>query len=359
MRLPAYDELIPEQLNVYDAPLDKPLFVAGPPGSGKTVLAVWRARVIAEAGQTTALVTFNRMLRRLANLLLPDNVQTYTMHTFSTRDYARRVGYRTLSSYSLPWKEMLDTLDGRPNSGPGCSHLVIDEGQDLEEGFFKYAQRYAAGVLTVFADEDQSLGIRRTTLSQIKRAAKLPDPLLLTVNHRNTAEIAAVAEHFHSGLLPAATVKRGRGGRRPRLIRSQDHSTTVRFISNFFRNFNGTVGVIVTFKATAQTIYAALKAELAGRRVDMYVSRQDNEDTIELLTPGITILTKESVKGQEFDTVFVLELLENIPCSDAHSKRIMYMLCSRARDNLFLVYGPEALTTEAEASLPGAHLLER
>ena len=40
MRLPTYDELSndEEQLDVLEAPLDQPLFVVGPPGSGKTSL---------------------------------------------------------------------------------------------------------------------------------------------------------------------------------------------------------------------------------------------------------------------------------------------------------------------------------
>ena len=37
----------------------------------------------------------------------------------------------------------------------------------------------------------------------------------------------------------------------------------------------------------------------------------------------------------------------------------MYMMCSRARDNLYLVYGPEPLSTKAEAALPWADVLER
>ena len=39
MRLPTWDELssVKEQLDVLDFPLDRSLFVVGPPGSGKTV----------------------------------------------------------------------------------------------------------------------------------------------------------------------------------------------------------------------------------------------------------------------------------------------------------------------------------
>ena len=67
MRLPTYDEISrdDEQLNVYETPFDESLFVVGPPGSGKTVLAVHRAQMLANAGNTVVLITYSRMLRRL------------------------------------------------------------------------------------------------------------------------------------------------------------------------------------------------------------------------------------------------------------------------------------------------------
>ena len=92
MRLPTWEELVSveEQLEVLEHPLDQSLFVVGPPGSGKTVLAVYRAQMVAEAEaaqteaeQPVAIVTFSRMLRRLL-ALLDEQRSTYakTMHSF-------------------------------------------------------------------------------------------------------------------------------------------------------------------------------------------------------------------------------------------------------------------------------------
>ena len=71
------------------------------------------------------------------------------------------------------------------------------------------------------------------------------------------------------------------------------------------------------------------------------------------------MLNKDSVKGQEFDTVFILELERFIPCTNDPEFRAMYMMCSRARDNLFLVYGPAPLSAKASAALPEENVLER
>ena len=76
-----------------------------------------------------------------------------------------------------------------------------------------------------------------------------------------------------------------------------------------------------------------------------------------MLEPGVTILNKESVKGQEFDAVFILELEAFIPCTNDAEHRAMYMMCTRARDHLFLVHGH--LSARAEAALPDENVLER
>ena len=213
--------------------------------------------------------------------------------------------------------------------------------------------------MTVFADEDQALGSRRTTLEQIKRAAGLSDPVILTRNHRSTPEIARLAEHFHGGRLPAAAVLRPSSGQLPRLVRSRDLESTAVLVSNWCKTRGGNVGVIVNRNPTGSDLHARLSGILPGSRIDIYESWRENEDRIELLAPGVTILNKESAKGQEFDTVFVLELDDFIPCTTETERRAMYMMCTRARDNLFLVYGPANLSSAVAAALPGPDILER
>ena len=62
VRLPTWSEIAsePDQLNVLEYPLDRSLFVVGPPGSGKTVLALHRAQMLADRQRRVTLVTYNR-----------------------------------------------------------------------------------------------------------------------------------------------------------------------------------------------------------------------------------------------------------------------------------------------------------
>ena len=96
-RLPTWEELASqeEQLEVLEHPLDRPLFVVGPPGSGKTVLAMQRAQMTAEgqkpgAQSRVSIITYNRMLRRLLDLMDEGaSVDARTMHK-SVSDYYQK-----------------------------------------------------------------------------------------------------------------------------------------------------------------------------------------------------------------------------------------------------------------------------
>lgn len=368
MRLPTWRELQaqPEQRNVLEHPLDRSLFVVGPPGSGKTVLALQRARLAAQAGRSSAVavVTFNRMLRRLLSLIDDGgDLPVFTMHRFVWHDYSRRTRCEPpndhCGQYSYDWTAMLDKLRKHDRAAPNKQHLVVDEGQDLPEGFFTYASRHVSEAMTAFADEDQAHSPQGTTIEQIKNAGNLPDPVILTQNHRNTPEIARLAEHFHGGRLPAARVLRASSGDLPRLVRPRSPEAIAAMISNWFGNRRGSIGVIVDTIQFGRDLHAGLSQELQGDRVDVYESSRNNEDSINVLKPGVTILNKKSVKGQEFDTVFILELDCFIPFADNAERRAMYMMCTRARDNLFLIHGPATLSREAVAALPGPDVLER
>ena len=367
MRLPTWDEIVNvgEQRDVMEHPLDRSLFVVGPPGSGKTILAVHRAQMVAaftegEAQRPVSIVTFNRMLRRLLDIIREREISVSTMHSFVWNDYRNRTNqwpaHLPHDSYVPDWESIFSSLD-EAEEVLELKHLVIDEGQDLPEEFFRYSSRYVASTLSVFADEDQALSGRRTTLEEIKAAAGLDDPVILTKNHRNTPEIARLAEHFHSGRLPAAAVVRPSLEELPRLVRSRDLESTVGLVANWFRNRGGSIGIIVKGNDTGRLVRDMLVERLPERRVDFYDNKEKNENTIDILEPGVTILNKESVKGQEFDSVFILELEEFIPVANDAERRSMYMMCTRARDSLFLVHS--RLSAQAEASLPNESVLER
>lgn len=142
MRLPTYDEIKHDerQLAVYEAPFDESLFVAGPPGSGKTVLVIRRAQMLlAKPDHSVMIITYNRMLRRLIAQLTAgeQRVQAQTMHSFVYGHYREKANVTKvpeIKQYKLDWYVMFETLQ-RHGIHPHLTHVITDEGQDLPTEF--------------------------------------------------------------------------------------------------------------------------------------------------------------------------------------------------------------------------------
>ena len=360
MRLPTYAEIArdEEQLAVLETPFDQSLFVAGPPGSGKTVLAVRRAQMLAEAGHSVVLVTYNRMLRRLIVQVIGEDekVQAKTMHSFVYKYYQNQTNIE-LKGYDYNWNEMFKTLK-HFDVQPGLAHVIVDEGQDLPKDFFRYLRDFVATTIIVFADEEQALSGNHSTLRDIKEAAGLDDPVLLKYNHRNRPEIARVAEHFHAGNVPIPVVTREPLGEIPE-VRLYPQEGVASLIANWYRNRGGRIGVAVVKNNIGAILCSQLREKLPGNDVYLYTSTMRNENEIDLLGKGIIILNVESIKGQEFDTVFIMEFDQLLLEASEVNQRKMYMLCSRARDHLFLMHDGDHVPPELLQQLPDDGILKR
>lgn len=362
LRLPTYDDLSrnAKQLEVYETPARESVFVVGPPGSGKTVLAIHRSMLLVEAGCPVVFITFNRMLRRLTEELAKRPIQAMTMHKFVSRHYQKhkRENAPRVRQYIYDWSKMRDELK-KSGIKPEAMHLVVDEGQDLPNQFYQYMVKHVASNFSIFADEDQTITKLRSSLRQIKAMTGLEEPIILNGNHRNTPHIASVAQHFFVGNTPVPIVHRSASGELPRFVPYVCLENAADRIANWNNSRGGRIGVVVARNDTGSELQRLLQQRLKRERVDMYSFDMKNEDSIDILAPGITVLNEKSVKGQEFDTVFVMEIDQFLMRTEDVAKRTMYMLCSRARDNLFLMSQVSQLSPALMSRLPGKDILLR
>lgn len=367
MKLPSFTELTEEQKGVFLQDPLKSILVVGPPGTGKTSCALWKAQMLAvNYGLNVVVVTRNRLLAALAIQISKDHdgapVKSLTMHKCVSNDY-----YRNKFSYPVPqaeyyhkWNEIMAMYEAE-DVQPSVDHLIVDEGQNLPIEFFVWAKRFLAKEMSVFADEDQTTDVAGCRIGELARVG-YTKAIPLTINHRNTEEIADLVATFHvRGKVPPAPARRGRSGDAPRLMQVATWQELAQRVAVRYQNVGAAVGVILYEQSHITCFHILLNALLPNDRIDYYTSQAapGAEQAIKMRDRGVTIISGQSAIGLEFETVFLQDLNRSLPMRQDVDYRRMYMLCSRARDTLILVNGPVTLSAAQLAALPPPPLLER
>ncbi|QNB45484.1 AAA family ATPase [Thermanaerosceptrum fracticalcis] len=188
--------LTEEQERILDeTELDKRKIFFGGAGSGKTFLAMEKARRLAKKGRKVLLTCYNKNLANLMFNSLSSTVTTKNFHTFLD-DYLRENGHELpvpqtpeeLRHYfdetlpSLAFDHFIDLSEERK-----FDSIIVDEGQDFKEHWITCLETMVKknGEFYIFADPNQSIFNQ-----EIERIKSIPiSKHRLTRNLRNTEEI--------------------------------------------------------------------------------------------------------------------------------------------------------------------------
>lgn len=257
-----------------------------------------------------------------------------------------------LQRWQYNWLAMRDLfLELEPSKMYDWGHLIIDEAQDFEPGFYQFLKMISTqlenGDLTILADENQRLEENRhSSLDDIRGALKIknkPDrEFRLTQNFRNTVQIAKVAEHFYVGLETGIPKLPIRQGSKPRLYNFKHTEGQINLICSYLRNRGGLeVGIIVDNEDDRVLFVENISRRLTNYTVQSYSSRdyRSSEDLVFDKQGIVTVLNRKSCKGLEFDVVFIPQL-QNFSVEDSDItvfKMNLYVMCSRARNELIFL----------------------
>ncbi|MFI5981576.1 hypothetical protein ACIBEA_11935 [Streptomyces sp. NPDC051555] len=361
MRIPSLLELGTEQQNVVELPFDGRHVITGPPGGGKTVAAVYRAWALATAGRDVVLITrFNLLHQHLSQLApsLTGAVVVTTCRGWIGGFWRARFGtdppVAEEDDRSHDWVGMQRQCILR--NVRTTTHLVIDEGQNLPLGFYRLCRVLGVDV-TVFADEYERIGDEQSTLSEIRRTLDSPDaPLVLPENRRNSREIAMLAAEFRVDArteIPLPT----RIGRTPVVLRIPSLAHLVTGMSQYFNaHRDRTIGIICRSTFLVRDIQSRLTGVGLAAQTQAYVHDDRHRRAIDFSTRPIRIVTTASMKGLEFDSVFVPDLDSYTDDPTGLDARLrLLVLCTRAREDLHLAHRspqePAILSTVPESLL--------
>lgn len=350
--LPGYELLSKKQDEAIRFPGNRSMLVTGPPGSGKTVIALYRASELLRNQKKVDIIVYGNVLFSYLNKSLEEldiklDVNTTTFHRWIRRHIRNRLRCQipTLGNpFAYDWRKLTELYaeNGIPQE---FDNLIVDEGQDLPINFYLFATRMANSI-TVFADENQA--IFESTNSSIRRIRNSlrrfsPKEICLEKNHRNTKAIARIASLFMvKGIETGKTEEPQREGELPLICYSETVQKQIDFVVNYASNHkNQQIGIFLATKKSVIDWYNKLKKKTKVL-VQYYVSGADREGNYtkppKFDQDGIFVVTHHSAKGLEFDTVFAPQL--NFFRYDYSTDDMMrlYVVCSRPRDRLVLMY---------------------
>ncbi|MEV7868519.1 hypothetical protein AB0P17_21030 [Streptomyces sp. NPDC088124] len=348
MRIPSLLDLKIEQQATIDLPFHGNHVVTGSAGSGKTVLAIYRAWALTVTGRDVFLFTHSNPLHQYHAQVAPDlteavKVSTYHrwVRCFWNRHFETNPPSTDEEGFSYDWIEMQRHCIMR--GFKSNAHLVIDEGQKLPVAFYQWCRIVGVDV-TVYADENQRIDDDHSTLSEIRRALAVGTaPLALRENHRNTREIATLASEFRTDT-GKESCSPTREGRTPTILRVPSLEYLLSGVNQYFiAHPQRSIGIVCRSKLVLREIQSSLTRLKLAKHTQAYASGDRYRDTIDFSTRSILVVNTASVKGLEFDSVFVpdLDAYTEDPTS-VEARLRFFMLCTRAREDLYFAYrGPQ------------------
>lgn len=361
--LPKYQDLSGEQQEVYDLPLDGNYLVSGPPGTGKTVMALYRALQYREAEREVVLLSFNRLLNAFMgegakSLGIESVVETYTMWLKTIFNENVPLVSNPRNNWDYDWHEIIRRAPELPRLGS----LVIDEGQDMPREFYFFIKQLTDH-LTVFADENQRIFEEQSTIADIRTWLGNPPEYRLTENYRNTRTIARLAARFFTGLKTGIPNLPEQGKHEPKIVvkRVQNDAESARQIVARAKldkdSPDRTVGVFAPDPRAAWFMRYRFdedtEIELRDRRNDAwpYVlqhyyawskGKPPAPDTI-FGVPGVYLTNLFNSKGLEFETLYLVRLQKLYrKLDDPITLMLFYVAIARARSTIEFHYsGPD------------------
>ena len=371
--------------------------IHGVAGSGKTMILVHRARLLAreaEPARPVLVLCYNRALAdRIEALVAPDEplrarLQVRTFHGWCA-ELARRhriavpaapEGQDDADAPARLAQAVIAAADaGRVPLG-GHHAVLIDEAHDFEDGWLRLAAAMtdpAARRLLVLYDDAQSIYQRlrrRFSFTSVGIQAR-GRTSVLRLNYRNTAEVLGLALRFARGLLPergrdreagrddeddrvtgVAPSSSGRRGPRPVLIRARSEHEEAELLAARIADavVAGTpLGEIAVLCRTRSQM-APIAEALARRGLPLQSMGSAGFQHFDWSQAGIRLVTLHSAKGLEFAHVHVAGL-QRLPWRDEtleDAVRLVYVAMTRATQSLVLsCCGPSPVVERLQAAL--------
>ncbi len=349
-KLPDYGDLTKDQDKATKLERDGQFLIIGGPGTGKSVVALWRA-IRHQKDNDHLFLTYNHVLKAFTSQYAESNINNHTAMSWFYKTYCdvTKKSVPNLENFKPDYDHIIQVYEKLDLDNSTAMHFVVDEGQDLPQGFYESIMALGYENFFIVADQNQQITKEHSNIQELIDMLGLSrsEVIELRENFRNTREIAVLSQYFYADKASAKPqLPESLTQEIPVLYEYDMVDTCVKMmLREADRDPSRLIGVIVATETKREDYVRRLKKMDIDRDYDKplvssYATKDKGKVEIDFSQGGIVVLTDKSSKGIEFDTVFIV--LDGLKLSHGDNnamKKRLYVMTSRARKKLVLFKG--------------------
>jgi DNA helicase IV len=314
-------ELDDYQVKIINKRTNNSFIVKGCAGSGKSILALWKAKQIQNENMGSWLfIVFTRALKQyMSDGITQIELQSNNVESFNQCFFWSKVNGKLERG---DWKK--GTID----------YIIVDEAQDFSEEDILLLKSKARKALLLYGDSAQQL----FKFLKDKRTVSMEEIAVITgfqteqlvFNHRLPKKVARLAQCISSTDDDLEGRCKVEGVEKPKILRYSSFEDQLDAISEIVKNRNfEDVGIFFRNNADVERAYYYLK------RKGLNVEAKFNQ-TIDLNfnSDNPKLMTYYSSKGLQFEAVFLPEC----SCSNDDDRNPLYVALTRTYQSLYVMH---------------------
>lgn len=307
-----YSSLDDFQRQLVDRKNNKSMVIIGSAGSGKSLIALHKAKQLASTGNSYTIIVYTKTLRKYFT------------------DGLNALGLSNVYHYHQ-WR----------NNRRHVKYMIVDECQDFSHSEIEEMRSYG-DICFFFGDSAQSImNFRDPKPQRVEDTAiamgVMPEQLYF--NYRLTKSIAALAEKV--GDVEDLVIKCKRDGEKTNLIQADDYNAQLDKIAETIKNRSLTsVGILMPlnmkYKGPLSVEY--VKDYLLNKGITCEYKYTDNQETsmeLDFHSNNPKIMTWWCAKGLQFKDVFIPGCDQ---FNDEDKRAALYVAMTRCSERLYLGY---------------------
>ena len=313
-----------EQLDLIGDTIDKSMIVAGCAGSGKSVIAMYKAQQILESKGDVILIAYTKSLNR----------------------YMRQGKENSLDERFFYHWQWID------QGMPKADYIIVDEIQDFDREEIMQFINAARKCFFFFGDTAQSIyrafGKETLTIDQISSMTGIKVSRLYN-NYRLPKPIAKITQEY-LGLTEEDNVRKyseslylSKENALPVFVECHSRQEQIDCIISIIRkNKYRNVGILVPENDLILEIMNAFTSEKFACEFKFNAGYNDfrNKDTLNFKTEYPKLMTYHSAKGLQFETV-ILPFYQG--ANNLDEKKSLYVAMTRTYRHLYVLYNGDML----------------